>query len=113
MRLFFPSFLATGALLFYSGRTKSYLRKLSELHYILNSPDLSPYHFLFCNPLQAEEHVSWGQAEVGYENMLAAEDLQGNFGWNYSEFLLQTVLNSLKSMKSMTSSFINYFLKMR
>ena len=88
---------------FYSGKTKTYLRKLSELHYALNSPDLSPYPFLFCSPLQAEEHVSWGQAEVGYENMLSTEDLRDSFGWNFSEYFLQRMLICLKSLKSIIS----------
>ena len=88
---------------FYSGKTKTYLRKLSELIYILNTPDLSPYSFLFCNPLQAEKYVSWGQAEVGYENMLSAEELRDYFGWNYREYFLQKVLISLKSLKSIIS----------
>jgi len=86
---------------FYSQKSKSYLRKLSKLAYDLNSPDSSPYPFLFCKPTEAKKHISWGRKEIGLENMLSENSLRDNFGWNDSEYLLQKMLTFLKDLKSM------------
>jgi len=84
---------------FYSGRSKLYLSKLAELIYILNNSKLSPFPSLFFNPVKAKKNVSLGEAEIGYENMLSANDLRYNFGWNYSEYFLQRIRIGLKKFK--------------
>jgi hypothetical protein len=69
------------------------------------------YGFLFCNPVDAENHIEWGKEQIGFDNRLSPSELKNTLGWSSPrreyELLMYNGKRVINKIRRMADSFIS------